>query len=409
MKKVAIIGAGPAGIEAAADLCDLGLDVTLFERSSSSLKNLADKAFLFPNFASAADLVDAFNKKLVDKKVNIVYDTDIVDLHREDDKGWKVVDQKGRSTYADAVLVATGYTPFDAHRKEELGYGIYQGVHTSLEMEQMIKYHKIENAMGETPSRIVFLQCVGSRDEKSGNHYCSKVCCVTAVKQAIEVKKQLPNTEVYIFYMDLRMWGQHFEEMYRQSQEEYDVRYVRGRISEAGGTFDGRVQIKAEDTLMGLPMKMKTDLLVLMVGMEASEGTRCLAQAAGICGDYGFIQSLDPHLYDCYTTQEGLFVTGSCKRPMSLNDVICDARSAAWAIRDSLVNPEEEAARRVAWQQHLSENDSEGAAGSLDKMGRRREERQEKRQEKRQENRQLRENFREEKQSEKESRDDNKD
>src|SRR5574344_1819388 len=399
MNKVAIIGAGPAGVEAASTLARQGVEVMLFEKSSSALKNIADKAFLFPNFAPADELVQALDKKLQNDKITIHYDTEIVDLSREKNGEWKIVDAKGRSYFAGSVLLATGYTPFDAHRKEELGYGIYKGVHTSVEMEKMIRHNQILNSIGETPRRIVFLQCVGSRDEKSGNHYCSKVCCVTAVKQAIEVKKQLPPAEVYIFYMDLRMWGQHFEEMYRQSQEEYDVRYVRGRISEAGGTFDGRVQIKAEDTLMGLPMKMKTDLLVLMVGMEASEGTRCLAQAAGICGDYGFIQSLDPHLYDCYTTQEGLFVTGSCKRPMSLNDVICDARSAAWAIRDSLVNPEEEAARRVAWQQHLSENDSEGAAGSLDKMGRRREERQEKRQEKRQENRQLRENFREEKQS----------
>lgn len=396
MKKVAVIGAGPAGIEAAADLCDLGFNVTLFERSSSPLKNLADKAFLFPNFAAAADMADAFGKKLVDKKVNVVYDTNIVDLHREETQGWKVADQKGHTTYADAVLISSGYTPFDAHRKEELGYGIYPGVVTSIEMEKMIKYNKIVNDRGEQPARIVFLQCVGSRDEKSGNHYCSKVCCVTAVKQAIEVKKQLPTAEVYIFYMDLRMWGQHFEEMYRQSQEEYDVRYVRGRISEAGGTFDGRVQIKAEDTLMGLPMKMKTDLLVLMVGMEASEGTRCLAQAAGLCGDYGFIQSLDPHLYDCYTAREGLFVAGSCKRPMSLNDVICDARSAAWAIYGSLLHPEEEATRRADWQQRLHSND-EGLAdeGPAEK-------RREERQEKRQENRQLRQDFREERREEKE-------
>ncbi len=152
------------------------------------------------------------------------------------------------------------------------------------------------------------------------------------MKQAIEIKKQLPDAEAYIFYMDLRMWGQHFEEMYRQSQQDYSVRYVRGRISEASGTFDGRVQIKAEDTLMGLPLKMTTDLLVLMVGMEASEGTRCLAKAAGICGEYGFAQSTDPHLGDNLTGQQGLYVCGACKRPMSINDVVNDGRAAAFAI-----------------------------------------------------------------------------
>ena len=332
MKKISVIGAGPAGIEAAHILAQHGCSVDLFEKSSSPLKNIADKAFLFPNFAKADELIEQMNKKLLNKSIAQHFDTDIVGLVRETSGGWKLTDAKGVSYYCDQVLLATGYTAFDAHRKEELGYGIYGGVVTSLDMERMLRYNQIVNTVGEPPKRVTFLQCVGSRDEKSGNHYCSKVCCVTAVKQAIEVKRQLPDTEVYVFYMDLRMWGQHFEEMYRESQQEYGVRFVRGRISEASGTFDGRVQIKAEDTLMGLPLKMTTDLLVLMVGMEASEGTRCLAKAAGICGDYGFAQSVDPHLGDCITSQSELFVCGACKRPMSINDAVNDGRAAALAM-----------------------------------------------------------------------------
>ena len=331
MKTISIIGAGPAGIEAASVLAMQGFSVNIFEKSASPMKNVADKAFLFPNFAPANDIVEAMNKKLLNSNIVQHPDTDIVGLSREQ-KGWKLTDAKGESYYTDLVLLATGYTPFDAHRKEELGYGIYGGVVTSLEMEKMIRYEKIVNSLGEKPKRVVFLQCVGSRDEKSGNHYCSKVCCVTAVKQAIELKRQMPDVEAYIFYMDLRMWGQHFEELYRQSQQEYGVRYVRGRISEASGTFDGRVQIKAEDTLMGLPLKLTTDILVLMVGMEASEGTRCLAQACGICGDYGFAQSADPHLDDNITAAEGIYVCGACKRPMSINDVVNDGRAAALRI-----------------------------------------------------------------------------
>ena len=336
MKSVSIIGAGPAGIEAAWVLSKHGASVNLFEKSSTPLKNVADKAFLFPNFAPATELVEALNKKLVSSSIVQHMDTDIVGIAKESQGGWKLTDSKGNSYYSDYVLLATGYTAFDAHRKEELGYGIYDGVITSLEMEKMIRYDKVVNNIGEKPRRVVFLQCVGSRDEKSGNHYCSKLCCVTAVKQAIELRKQMPDTEVYIFYMDLRMWGQHFEELYRESQQEYGVRFVRGRISEASGTFDGRVQIKAEDTLMGLPLKMTTDLLVLMVGMEASEGTRCLAKAAGICGEYGFAKSEDPHLNDCLTSQEGLYLCGSCKRPMTINDVVNDGRAAALAIIEQL-------------------------------------------------------------------------
>jgi len=332
---ISIIGAGPSGIEAASVLAKQGMAVTLFEKDPSPLKNIADKAFLFPNFAAASEIVEQLNKKLMTPNITQRLDCGITGMEREE-RGWKLTDSKGETHYSDIVVMATGYTPFDARRKEELGYGIYGGVVTSLEMEKMIRYDKIVNSMGETPKRVVFLQCVGSRDEKTGNHYCSKVCCVTAVKQAIELKKRMPDTEVYVFYMDLRMWGQHFEELYRESQQDYGVRYVRGRISEASGTFDGRVQVKAEDTLMGLPLKMTTDLLVLMVGMEASEGTRCLAKEAGICGEYGFAQSVDPHLGDCLTAENGLFVCGACKRPMSINDAVNDGRSAALAVLDSI-------------------------------------------------------------------------
>ena len=334
MKSISIIGAGPAGIEAAATLAANGMKVNIFEKSDAPLDNITDKAFLFPNFADAAELAEKLKRKLDNPAITQHLSTEIVAMSHTE-KGWELTDSKGQSFTSDTVLMATGYTPFDAHRKEELGYGIYKGVVTSLDMERMIRDNAIVNSVGDLPRRVVFLQCVGSRDEKTGNHYCSKLCCVTAVKQAIEIKKQLPDTEVYIFYMDLRMWGQHFEELYRQSQQDYSVRYVRGRISEASGTFDGRVQIKAEDTLMGLPLKMTTDLLVLMVGMEASAGTRCLAKEAGICGDYGFAQSVDPHIDDNLTSQDGLFLCGTCKRPMTIADTIADARSAAFAILEN--------------------------------------------------------------------------
>ncbi|MBR4792196.1 MAG: FAD-dependent oxidoreductase [Bacteroidaceae bacterium] len=337
MSKVAIIGAGPAGIEAASVLARQGVQVTLFEKSETPLKNIQDKAFLFPNFQAAQEIADDLSGKLLTDGITSAFGIDITDIKWQGTE-WKLIDAKGQTYVADAVLLATGYQVFDAHRKEELGYGIYKGVITSLDMEQMIKHGKITNANGDEPKRVTFLQCVGSRDEKSGNNYCSKICCVTAVKQAIEVCKQLPKCEASVFYMDLRMWGQGFEEMYRTAQEKYGISFVRGRISEAAATFDGRVQLKSEDTLMGLPLKMTTDLLVLMVGMEASCGTKALGQACGINGEYGFVKTISPHLYDNETGRPGLFAAGTCKRPMSIWDSINDARAAAIAIKDYVDN-----------------------------------------------------------------------
>ncbi|MBO7629026.1 MAG: CoB--CoM heterodisulfide reductase iron-sulfur subunit A family protein [Bacteroidales bacterium] len=331
MKKIAIIGAGPAGIEAASILAKNGNEVQLFEKSSNTLSNILDKAYLFPDFSSAQELADKLNAKLLNDKIQLTCNTEIVDVKKKGEE-FKLVDKDGKTYIADSVLITTGYTLFDAHRKEELGYGIYKGVITSLDLERMIRHQQISTFIGELPKRVVFLQCVGSRDEKSGNHYCSKVCCVTAVKQAIEVRKMLPDAEIYIYYMDLRMWGQGFEEMYRTAQEKYDIRFVRGRISEASATFDGRVQIKSEDTLIGQPLKMTTDLLVLMAGMEPSKGTRTLAEKCGIAGDYRFIATQGPHTNDNLTAVEGIFVAGSAKRPMSVRDTLTDAAAAALAM-----------------------------------------------------------------------------
>lgn len=335
MKKVAIIGAGPAGIEAASVLARTGAHVTVFEKSSEPLSNLRDKSFLFPNFQPSSELADELSGKLLADNITVRYGSCITELKWKG-TSWELVCDGSQDLIFDAVLIATGYRTFDASRKEELGYGIYKGVITSLEMEQMIKSGSILNANGDIPQRIAFLQCVGSRDEKSGNNYCSKVCCVTAVKQAIEVRKILPKTELTVFYMDLRMWGQGFEEMYRTAQEKYGIDFIRGRISEAASTFDGRIQIKTEDTLLGLPMKASVDLLVLMVGMEASDGTRAVGKSCDICGEYGFVKTLNPHLYDNETDRPGLFAAGSCKRPMSINDSVNDGRSAATVIREYL-------------------------------------------------------------------------
>jgi len=332
---ILIIGAGPAGIEAAVTLKKRGHTVTLLEKESKTNTNLRNKMLLFPDFSEAETLVNHIDNKLFRNGINPHFNTEIVHLEQKE-KGWIATDQNKQTYQADAVLITTGYTPFDATRKEEYGYGIYNGVITSLDLEEMFKKNNITNAFGEIPKKVCFLQCVGSRDEKSGNNYCSKICCITAVKQAIEFKKLSPETEVYVFYMDLRMWGQGYEELYREAQEQYGVYFIRGRISEAAATFDGKVQIKSEDTLMGLPLKMTPDLLVLMIGMEPSNGTKQLANQCKCEEEYGFFKTLNPISADQKTDKKGLFVAGACKRPMSIPDVLADARAAAVEIDEYL-------------------------------------------------------------------------
>ena len=329
---VAIIGGGPAGLEAACTLAENGLSVSLFEAKNEWAANLKNKFLLFPDFSPADDILNCLTTKIDHDAILTYPNTEIIQVTKEKES-WKLRDRNGNEYNASAVLMATGHEVFDAGRKEEFGFGIYEGVITSVQMEQLFRSQQIKALMERTPhKRVVFLQCVGSRDEKTGNSYCSKICCVTAVKQAIELKKMIPEAEVFIFYMDLRMWGQHFEELYSESQELYNIKYVRGRISEASSTFDGRIGLKAEDTLIGQPLRMTTDLLVLMVGIESSAGTQALAACCGIKGDYGFMQSKDAHLNDTQTCKAGLFLAGTCKRPMDISETIADARSAALEI-----------------------------------------------------------------------------
>jgi heterodisulfide reductase subunit A len=330
-KTVLIIGAGPAGIEAAVNLKKMGYPVTLLEKECETNTNLRNKTLLFPDFSEAETLAVTMDAQLAESHIMPQFNTEIVHLERKD-TGWIATDQHHKTYPADVVLMATGYTPFDATRKEEYGYGIYNGVITSLDLEEMLKKQSVKNTFGENPKKVCFLQCVGSRDEKSGNNYCSKICCITAVKQAIELKKLSPETEVYVFYMDLRMWGQGYEELYREAQEKYNIYFIRGRISEAAATFDGKVQIKSEDTLMGLPLKMTPDLLVLMIGMEPSKGTKFLAKCCHCEEEYGFFKTLNPISSDQKTGKHRLFVAGACKRPMSIPDVLADARAATTEI-----------------------------------------------------------------------------
>lgn len=337
MKHIVIIGGGIAGIETACALTDAGHWVTVIEKEAQIGGKLNKWSYLFPDFTPADKIKSALHDKCNEKDFSILRQTEISSIQRQDGK-FKIDTSDEQQLEADAVVVATGYELFDARRKEEYGYKIYDHVITSADLEQLLLPNgDLSVAAGKNPKRIAFVHCVGSRDEKSGNHYCSKVCCITGVKQAIELKKRLPEAEIYCFYMDLRMYGKNFEELYREAQEKYDIQFIRGRLSEASEKIDKSLLIKAEDTLSGRPLKMNVDLLVLLIGMEAGKGTTTAAATCGIgCETSGFLKTTDSFLKSNFSEQEGIFLAGSCTAPMSVNDTILHARSAAQEVNSWL-------------------------------------------------------------------------
>lgn len=328
-----IIGGGPAGLAAASRL-GLKHRVLVLEKESECGGKLNQWDKLFPDFEDAGEVKNTLLQRLTDN-VTLQTSANAVDIVKEGEN-WKVVLEDGSMHTAPTLLITTGFDPFNAIRKEEYGYGIYDNVITSVELESMIASGNIRTKEGIVPKSIAYIQCVGSRDEKTGNNFCSVNCCICAVKQSIEVKQLLPQVRQFCFYMDLRMSGQHYEERYRESQEKYHVNFIRGRVSETSITSDNQVIVKAEDTLLSRPIKMKVDLLVLMVGMEPSVSTRQFAKKLEISDKYGYMVSLNSETADNATTHKGLYVAGSAKKPLPVPQAIKDAEAAAWEISSYL-------------------------------------------------------------------------
>jgi heterodisulfide reductase subunit A len=205
---------------------------------------------------------------------------------------------------------------------------------TSADLEDMFNKGDVRMKDGSTPRRIAILHCVGSRDEKVCQRHCSKVCCVTGVKQAIELKQLYPAADVFNFYMDIRMFGPGYEEMYREAQQKYNVHFVRGRISEVSPNIDNRLQIKAEDTLTGRPLKMGVDMLVLLIGMKSNDHNASLKTACGLrCQDSGFMQAKDSFLHNTESNIEGIFYAGAITAPKNVAEALNDGATAALSVK----------------------------------------------------------------------------
>jgi len=335
-KTVAVIGGGVAGLETSIQLEQLGYNVSLYEKDNQLGGHAGKWDRLFPSRRHATEVIESLTKRISDK-VQINLSAPVSEIKREN--GSFLVDANGNIQKADAIVITTGFELFPANKKEEYGYGIFENVITSAELEGMFSANgKPLMTNGNTPTKVAFIHCVGSRDEKVNRPYCSKVCCVTAVKQAIEVKEALPSSEVYCFYMDLRMFGPGYEDLYKEAQVK-GVTFIRGRLSETSEMEGGKVLIKAEDTLSSKPLKMTVDLVVLMVGMSPLASTEKLLKNLNLTpNNDGFIQVKDYHLAPTHTNSEGVFVAGACTGPNNITDTVNAAHSAALEVHKYLIS-----------------------------------------------------------------------
>ena len=333
-ENVVIIGGGIAGMEAACQLLKLGYCPIIVEKKDKLGGHVGEWHKLFPDLTSAQELVAGMAEGL--KGANIFLETEVSSLNRLKD-GYSVVLSNGVNIVCRAVLIASGFSLFDARRKEEYGYGIYNQVITNRDLEHWFNTGKDPRIDGRDLRRIGFVHCVGSRDLKAGNSQCSKVCCVTAIKQAMEMKEKFPDAEIYCFYMDLRLFGKKYEDFYINAQKDYGVHFIRGRVSEVGEMMDGRVQVKAEDTLSGKPLKVTLDLLVLMAGMVCNPRTTEIARMIHNDVDTdGFLRSRN-NIYNIMDSdRSGIFLAGACTGTKTVPETVAEARAAVLSIHNYL-------------------------------------------------------------------------
>ena len=253
-----------------------------------------------------------------------------------------------------AIVVATGFEPIKVDKFEEFAYAQSPDVVTSLE------YERLMNAAGPTggtllrpsdkthPHTIVFVQCVGSRcDEASekGKPYCSKVCCMYTAKHAMLTREKYPDTEVYVFYIDVRTPGKNFDEFYRRAVEHYGVHYVKGMVGKVTPE-NGKLKVQASDLLDNRQLHIDADMVVLAAAIEPDKSARPLATMLTASMDTNdFFTEAHPKLRPVESPTAGVFLSGMCQGPKDIPETVsqasaCAAKVIGLLVKDKLVgNP----------------------------------------------------------------------
>ncbi len=236
-----------------------------------------------------------------------------------------------------SILVAVGFQEFDVRALGNYGYGRFPDVVTSLELERMLnpsgvtRGHVVRPSDLKTPRRIVFIQCVGARGE-GGRPYCSRFCCMNAVKDSMLIRQHDPEVEdVTILYTDIRAFGKGFDDFVQRSRDEKSAEYVRGRPAKIDmAAENGSLEVFVEDTLAHEQRCIPADLVVLSVAAAPNEGANRLAELLDIETDlYGFIARKDPAISAVESSREGIYVCGSAMGPQVIPDCVAQASAAA--------------------------------------------------------------------------------
>ena len=244
-------------------------------------------------------------------------------------------DQIIEETYG-AIVVATGFEPIKLDRYGEFAYFQSPDVVTSLEFERLMNAAGptggtlLRPSDGKHPHTIVFVQCVGSRcDDSRGKSYCSKICCMYTAKHAMLCREKYPDTDVYVFYIDVRTPGKNFDEFYRRAVEEYGVHYIKGMVGKVVPQ-DGILKVQASDLIGNRQLHIDADMVVLAAAIEPDKSARPLATMLTASMDTNdFFTEAHPKLRPVESPTAGIFLSGACQGPKDIPETVAQASAAA--------------------------------------------------------------------------------
>jgi len=247
-----------------------------------------------------------------------------------------------------AVVVATGYKLYSIGLEQdnpkytgygEYGYGKYKDVINALQFERLSSASGptggeiLRPSDGTVPKSIVFIACVGSRDPAKGVSYCSKICCMYTAKHTMLYKHKVHEGTAHVFYMDIRAGGKGYDEFVRRAIEKDGAKYYRGRVSKITEE-NGKLIVRAADTLAGTPVTIEADMVVLASAMLPATGATELAQKLKVGYDeYGFLSESHPKLRPVETNSAGVFICGACHGPKDIPDAVAQASAAAGKVQ----------------------------------------------------------------------------
>ena len=252
-----------------------------------------------------------------------------------------------------AIIVATGYNPIELNKFDEYAYSQSPDVVSSLEFERLCNAsgptngHLRRPSDGKEPKNIVFVQCVGSRcsaDSTKGHEYCSKICCMYTAKHAILTRDHYPDTNITVFYIDVRTPGKNFDEFYRRAVEQYGVNYIKGQVGKITPLADGTLDVQGSDLILNKQVHIKADMVVLAASIEADKSARPLATMLTTSMDTNdFFLEANAKLRPVESPTAGIFLAGCCQGPKDIPETVAQSSGAAakaicLLIKDKLQN-----------------------------------------------------------------------